>query len=131
MKAIEFDAQPFIQEGLSMDDARTISWIFYAVEMATGGGPADYREISLVADGINHAVPTHKELQASLTWLANAGLVSKSSGGYSLTTNGAALITESRKESNTVMKVWATLTRAIEHIQKGSSNPAIRTSRTR
>jgi hypothetical protein len=109
-----------------MDDARTISWIFYAVEMATSSGPADYREISSVADGINHAVPTHKELQTSLTWLANAGLVSKSSGGYSLTTNGTALITGARKESNTVMKVWASLTQAIEHIQKSSSNPALK-----
>lgn len=73
-----------------MVDVRTVSWIFYSVEMATGKGPADYREISILADGINHAVPVHKELHSSLAWLANTGFVSKNSGGYVtlLTENG-------------------------------------------
>ena len=103
-----------------MNDARTVSWILYALEMATGKGPADFQAISSVADGINHAVPTHKELQASLTWLSNAGLVEKSSSGYFLTSGGEVLIEDSRKEFNTIMKVWASLTQAIEHLERGS-----------
>ena len=109
-----------------MDHATTVSWIFYAVEKATGSGPADHRDISLLADGINHAVPTHKELQSSLTWLSNAGLVSKSSGGYFLTLSGKSLFTESSSKFYTIMKVWASLTLAIERIEKDSSNPAFK-----
>jgi hypothetical protein len=105
-----------------MNHAETVSWIFYAVAKATGSGPADYRGISLIADGINHAVPTHKELQSSLAWLSNAGLVSKSSEGYFLTLSGKALFEESRNKFDTIMKVWGSLALAIERIEKDRTN---------
>jgi hypothetical protein len=49
-----------------MTEAQVVAWIFYSVAGAYGQGPADFRDISMVADGINHAIPTHKELQSSL-----------------------------------------------------------------
>lgn len=52
-----------------MTDKQTISWIFLATAMATNAKSTDIRGISSVADGINHAVPTQKELQTSISWL--------------------------------------------------------------
>jgi hypothetical protein len=96
-----------------MDDAKTLAWILYALDMASARAPADFRSISAVADGINHAVPTHKELQGSLSSLASAGLVSKGGGGYSLTTEGVTMVMACSKKSGTTMGVWHSLTRAI------------------
>jgi len=58
-----------------MTDSQTIAWIFLAIALASQTEPADFDSISTIADGINHAVPTLKELQTSLIWLINNGLV--------------------------------------------------------
>jgi len=105
-----------------MDEPRTLAWIFYAVEMATGGGPADFRAISQVADGINHAVPSHKELQSSLAWLVHAGLVIQSGRGYTLTPAGTDLIADCRKGRTTISQVWSRLTESFESQVPGGSN---------
>ena len=52
-----------------MTDKQTISWILLSTVIASQKGPADFASISNIADGINHAIPTHKELQTSLTWM--------------------------------------------------------------
>jgi predicted transcriptional regulator len=91
-----------------MTEAATIAWIFYALSLASGAGPANFAAISQIADGINHAVPTHKEMQSSLRWLKDAGLVSKSSRGYVLTPAGAEMIAETN--AKTLMDIWNQLT---------------------
>ena len=60
-----------------MTEGQTRSWIFLATAMASQAEPADYDSISNIADGINRAVPTHKEIQTSLTWLTKNDLVFK------------------------------------------------------
>ena len=50
-------------------DRQTISWIFLSTVLASQKEPADYSSISSIADGINHSVPTDKEMQSSLSWL--------------------------------------------------------------
>jgi hypothetical protein len=52
-----------------MKEEQVISWIFLAIAIASQNEPTDYKSISMVADGINHAVPTQKELKNSITWL--------------------------------------------------------------
>lgn len=42
--------------------------------MASEQEPANFVSISQIADGINHTVPTHKELQTCLGWLKKTGL---------------------------------------------------------
>ena len=75
-------------------DAATIAWIFYSLRLASDTAPAKFDAISQVADGLCHAVPTHRELQSSLSWLSSAGLVAKQSGGYSVSASGLEVFCE-------------------------------------
>ena len=52
-----------------MTNEQTISLIFLAVALASQVTPTDFQGISLIADGINHAVPSHREMQSSISWL--------------------------------------------------------------
>ena len=66
----------------------TISWIFLSIAIASGNSPANFRAISMIADGINHAVPNHKEIQSSISWLMEKNLVLKYSNKYELSEKG-------------------------------------------
>jgi predicted transcriptional regulator len=74
--------------------------------MASGKEPAKYRDIECVADGINHAIPTQKEIRASITWLISEGLVQSQSKKYSLSLDGKELLERLSKNINTTMGVW-------------------------
>jgi len=92
-----------------MTDKQTISWIFLAIALATNTKPTDISGISSVADGINHAVPTQKELQISITWLTTKGLIIKQGKNYELTSKGKLEYELASKNNQTVMKVWENL----------------------
>lgn len=91
-----------------MPDKEAISWIFLATALATQSEPTDIRGISLLADGINHAVPTHRELQESLAWLKKNDLVIKQAQKYELTNKGIALY-ESARHSGKILEIWKEL----------------------
>jgi len=112
-----------------MDEPRTYAWIFYAVEMASGREPADYAAISEMADGINHAVPSHRELQASLAWLREAGLVAQYGRRYAVTPLGIALVAQCREGCTTIPQVWRRITEAFESQVPGGSNPSLQARR--
>ena len=90
----------------NMTDDQIVSWIFLATALASQNGPADFRSIASIADGINHAVPTHQELQTSLSWLANHGLISKNKNKYTLTEKGKLDYEESSGNTSTLLKLW-------------------------
>ena len=92
-----------------MTDFQTISWIFLATAMASQEGEAKVAQISILADGINHAVPTQKELQESLRWLRTKELVIKNESKYSLTDRGKKLFQKAQKRSNILLKLWEIL----------------------
>lgn len=71
-----------------MDEAQTYALVMYSLVGASQSTPASFSAISQVADGINHAVPTHKEIQWSLKWLMGNGIVQKQGSGYLLTEMG-------------------------------------------
>jgi len=96
-----------------MDEARICAWLMYALAGASQNEPANFAAISQVADGISHAVPTHKEMQSSQKWLMAYGLAQKQGSGYLLTEKGAAVMASARAEHSTVSKVWASLTSAL------------------
>lgn len=77
--------------------------------MASRTEPADYDSISNIADGINHAVPTHKELQTSLTWLTKNDLVSKTRSKYRLTEKGQVDYDAASQKTSTLLKIWDNL----------------------
>lgn len=96
-----------------MDEARTKAWIMYALELASQAGPANFAAISQVADGINHAVPTQKELRSSLSWLVSRELVQKRGSGYQITPQGSFVIHSASTGHSTTFQVWESLTSAL------------------
>jgi predicted transcriptional regulator len=95
-------------------EVQTISWIFLATALASQTQPTNFDSISSVADGINHAIPTHKELQSSLTRLINAGLVIKHGSKYQLTDRGKEVYARASQKTSTVMKIWENLEVVLE-----------------
>ena len=85
---------------------QTISWIFLATALATNTKPTDISGISSVADGINHAVPTQKELQTSISWLTTHGLIIKQGKNYELTSKGKLEYETASKKTQTLIKIW-------------------------
>jgi predicted transcriptional regulator len=94
---------------LIMTNEQTISWIFLSTAMASQVEPADFNGISSIADGINHAIPTHKELQISISWLTEHGFIEKQNNKYILTTKGKNEYLKASSKSNKVFKIWEIL----------------------
>lgn len=94
-----------------MSDKQTIAWIFLATALATNLKPTDMNGISLVADGINHAVPTHKELQTSISWLTKQGLIVKQGKSYELTGKGKLEYETASKHTDKLLEIWKVLER--------------------
>lgn len=92
-----------------MSDTTTISWIFLAIGLASEKSPADYKSIIQIADGINHAVPTDKEIQTSIKWLLSNDLILKNRKKYLLTESGDKLLNDAKVKAKTLMKIWDNL----------------------
>ncbi|WP_188464100.1 hypothetical protein [Bizionia arctica] len=99
-------------------EGRTISWIYLALSMASETEPTDFNGISMIADGINHAVPTHKEIQTSISWLSEKGLVSKVGKKHTLTAKGRDDYKTASKDTNTLLKIWDNMEQKIKNYAK-------------
>ena len=93
-----------------MTDAEVYSWILLSISY--GGGTRT--EIAQVADGINHAVPTEKEMDASLLWLQEKRLVCIKDSRFKLTETGAAIF--SKIPSSTMLKTWSAVAKTLENL---------------
>jgi len=89
-----------------MTEIQTTSWIFLAAALATSTKPTNINGISAVADGINHAIPTQKELQTSITWLIKQGFILKHGKNYELTFNGKIEYEKASKNTQILMLIW-------------------------
>jgi predicted transcriptional regulator len=89
-----------------MDNSTTISWIFLSIVLSSDKSPVDFKGISQVADGINHAVPSHKEIQDSVSWLLRKDFILKIGNKYSLSDLGKAMLIDSEKNTKTVLNIW-------------------------
>jgi predicted transcriptional regulator len=96
-----------------MNERQTKSWIFLAISVAAEVRPSDFAGISMIADGINHAVPTHKEMQTSISYLLGKELIEKKRNKYSLTPKGASLIGQAKLNKNTYLQIWKELERLL------------------
>ena len=90
-----------------MTEAQTYSWIFYAVALASQSEPVNCAGIESVADGINHAVPTQKEMKTSLAWAVAHNLIQKEGKRYRLTEDGKKLLEGA--STGSTMKTWKNL----------------------
>ena len=89
-----------------MTESKVNSWIFLATSLASQKEPADINAISMIADGINHLIPTDKELQTSLNWLLSEGLISKQGNKYTLTEIGKTKFENASKTTSVLFKIW-------------------------
>ena len=87
------------------------SWILLATHDAQGPNGARLSDILLIADGINHAVPTGKELNDAFRKLKLAGLIEKKGKSFWTTEEATKLICEARLTSKTILEVWKELHR--------------------
>jgi predicted transcriptional regulator len=101
-------------ENAEFKNAETISWILLAISVASQSSPATFEDITQIADGINHAVPTQKEMQTSISWLIANDLILKDGKKYTLSENGKNIYTMVNKRSNVLMKIWEHLESEIE-----------------
>lgn len=92
-----------------MTTEQTISWIFLAIASASQMAPTTFQGISMIADGINHAVPTHKELQTSVSWLMHKDMIKKIGKKYQLIEKGRNIYNETSKNSTTLFQIWEQL----------------------
>lgn len=86
--------------------AETYSWIFYALALASSAQSAKYRDIEQIADGINHAIPTQKEIRESLAWLNSEDLIIKKGKAYSLSEKGKVLFEKLSTDVNSTQDIW-------------------------
>jgi predicted transcriptional regulator len=89
-----------------MTNLETTFWIFLALAISSQNNPTDYAGISQIADGINHVIPSQKEMQNSISWLINQKLILKVAGKYSLTETGNKIYTETQNETKILLKMW-------------------------
>lgn len=89
-----------------MTNNQIISWIFLAIALGSQKEAINYQSISNIADGINHAIPTQKELQIATKWLLEKDLISKQNKKYRLTTKGSKLHEVVSSKNNTIMALW-------------------------
>jgi hypothetical protein len=101
-----------------MNPSQLYSWIFLATGLASKIQTASFSEISLIADGINHAVPTHKQMQTATNWLIKKGFLLKEGARYRLTTAGEAELSHAAMNSNVLLSIWKILETRISALNK-------------
>lgn len=105
-----------------MTPEATNSWIILAVAIASSKSLTTLSGIIEVADGINRAVPTHKELQNAFGWLSKQDLIFKENNKYQLAHKGLALHGEASAKSKRLLGVWDYLK---EHFLTLNSEPDV------
>lgn len=100
-----------------MTERKVNSWIFLATSLASQKEPAGINAISMIADGINHLVPTDQELKTSLNWLLNEGLILKQGNKYALTEIGKTKFDNASKTTSVLFKIWENLDEDLQIIQ--------------
>ena len=95
-----------------MKQSTTIAWILLSVRAS----PSTLQDIIAVADAINHAIPSHQELQTSLGWLRAQGLISKTEQQYTLTETGGLLLSDAQGRHRQIMKIWDLVADEIEKL---------------
>ena len=98
-----------------MTHDETVAWIFLSTALATRTEPTNMSGISMVADGINHAVPTQKEFQTSFSFLTRKGLVEKKGKNYSLTVDGKKEFDEASQNTEILLEIWQNLEEKIKN----------------
>jgi len=100
-----------------MQEEQTHAWIFLSVTEE----PSKLDEVIGMADAINHAIPTQKELQNSLGWLKGNGYISKSGKAYRYSEKGKALREKISKKKGSILKAWEAVEKEFIKINSNSN----------
>lgn len=98
-----------------MTHDETVAWIFLSTALATRTEPKNIIGVSMVADGINHAIPTQKEFQTSFSFLTRKGLFEKKGKNYSLTVKGKKEFDEASQTTGILLEIWQNLSKKIKN----------------
>lgn len=85
------------------------SWILLAIGIGTQKEPIDFKGIQNIADGINHSIPTHKEMQYSIKRLTQFGLIKKEEKKYLLSEKGNTIYNQSTSKNTQLLKIWKSI----------------------
>ncbi len=94
------------------------AWLLLAIGMTAKGRSATLSEVIGAADGINHAIMTHAEVDQGIERLQAARLIEASPAGLSTTEEGAGLVERAgrrRRSAVNHMAGLALLLEAAEH----------------
>ena len=75
----------------------------------------------MIADGINHAVPTEKEMNTSLKWLMLHGLIIKKENKYMLSSSGKEYYAAASIHSEHLLDIWNKLATTFSKRDKENS----------
>ncbi|WP_367771655.1 hypothetical protein AB3G33_16320 [Flavobacterium sp. WC2421] len=101
-----------------MGSTEKISWIFLALAIGSKNEAVDYTEISEIADGINHSVPTLKEIEISISWLKSEKWILKIGNKFALSDLGKKVYNETTAETKQLFKMRKIIeNKIILHIQ--------------
>lgn len=100
-----------------MTDSQIYTWIF----LSLGYEPASLQGVIGSADAINHAIPSHQELQRAFGWLIARSLAKKDGGKYSYTQEGAALRKKCVGSKMTIRESWAAVEKKFATMIDGAS----------
>ena len=92
-----------------MTDKQTYSWIFFSIALGSQKEAIGYNDISNLADGINHAVPTDNEMRKSINWLISENLISKTGKKYQLTDLGKDIYKSVEVNNKSTLNTWKEL----------------------
>jgi hypothetical protein len=87
---------------MQSESQNTHAWILLCVSEKG----STLERIIAVADAINHAIPTHKELQTSLGWLLSRGMVYRRERQFALTDAGSKLLAAARRPGRSLYETW-------------------------
>lgn len=93
--------------------AQTYSWVFYAIVLANQKEAASMKTIEQAADAINHAIPTQREISASIKWLTAKKWIEKDGKKIRLIDIGNFIVEKVVNKPVGLMKVWDRITEEI------------------
>ena len=99
-----------------MTKEETISWIFLSIALASETEMANLREISNISDGINHSIPSQKELKNSIHWLLEKELIEQRGKKYKLSKSGITEFKETSEKTNIISNIWKNIELRIKDI---------------
>lgn len=112
------------------NEKEVYSWIFLAIGLGDRKSPASLDEVIGFADAINHAIPSHKELQNSFGWLLKQNLILKEGKKYRVADKGIILLDKADATSNFLLEQWKYLEKQFAFLNSDTVNDSLTVEET-